>query len=495
MAMVVSRPSQERVFSGPPLAGKGFRWSPPPLRGLRGRGLFHNMRRVSQLVSHGHLCTTGGRRFHPSHGGFSHVSPHASLLVDWSGRFCFSESFSAAGDGTGPLQFRCDPGSPVRSEQRCRDLSRFDGRGLLDHPLAVAGVLSTGLGQVRNAASPTRCHHLFPSLVGLDLEGVAVEPVGPGFGRHQSGRPLHRSVNQCRLPRQREPRGLENRARQRPARLETRMDRPFALVSDSGSRRMDRDRHERPRVVCPLAVPGDRCFGLASLDANHSRGQVPQERIAVEPPGHGICSQGRAAMARTRCGLPEDGSATARLHALGLLGVRSRRTMVRSDRLGAGSERRLVVRDAGLDRTGVQAAQTRRLAMADDSDDRPRPRKPVVAGAGCRHPLHTGRRWRSRRGRNAGRDGPRDGPYLANHARRRKSHWPIGSIATTCCVPDTFVARAQEASFGNQTTLGERLSAWIGGVGQPADRRTCVAKTPMETRTVVGDPSQFQDMP
>ena len=59
--------------------------------------------------------------------------------------------------------------------------------------------------------------------------------------------------------------------------------------------------------------------------------------------------------------------------------------------------------------------------------------------------------------------------------------------------PDTFVASAQEASLGDQTTLGERLSTRIGGVGQHSDRRTCVAKTPMETRTVVGDSSQFQE--
>ena len=241
--------------------------------------------------------------------------------------------------------------------------------------------------------------------------------------------------------------------RQCPARLETRMDRPFALVSDSGSRRMDRDRYERPRVVCPLAVSGDRCSGLASLDANHSHGQVPQERIAVEPSGHGIRSEGRAAMARTWCGLPQDGSATARLHALGLLGIRSRRTMVRSDRLGAGPERQLVVRDAGLDRTGVQAAQTRRLAVADDSDDRPRPRKPVVAGAGCRHPLHTGRRWRSRRGRNAGRDGPRAGPHFANRA-------PAGeSLANQLDRDDLLRARYLRRACP-RSELREQNNAW-----------------------------------
>ena len=79
---------------------------------------------------------------------------------------------------------------------------------------------------------------------------------------------------------------------------------------------------------------------------NGSRSSIPVTAFVLED---------RAAMARTRCGLPEDGSATARLHALGLLGIRSRRTMVRSDRLGAGPERKLVVWDAGLDRTRVSS--------------------------------------------------------------------------------------------------------------------------------------------
>ena len=33
--------------------------------------------------------------------------------------------------------------------------------------------------------------------------------------------------------------------------------------------------------------------------------QIPRERIADEPSGHGICSERRAAMAGTWCGLPE----------------------------------------------------------------------------------------------------------------------------------------------------------------------------------------------
>jgi len=85
-------------------------------------------------------------------------------------------------------------------------------------------------------------------------------------------------------------------------------------------------------------------------------------------------------------------------------------------------------------------------------------------------------------------------PNLANRARRRANRWPIGSNATTYGMPRSSGARAQEASLGDQATLGERLSTRIGGVGQHSDRRACVAKTSMETRAVDGDSSQFKNM-
>ncbi len=112
------------------------------------------------------------------------------------------------------------------------------------------------------------------------------------------------------------------------------------------------------------------------------------------------------------------------------------------DRLGAGPERQFVVRDEGLDRTRVQTAQTRRLAMADDPNDRPRPREPTVAGAGRRHAVRAGHWWGSRRGRHRGRDAPCATTDLANHARRHANHWSIGSNATTYCMPRTSGARA-----------------------------------------------------
>jgi len=41
----------------------------------------------------------------------------------------------------------------------------------------------------------------------------------------------------------------------------------------------------------------------------------------------------------------------------------------------------------------------------------------------------------------------------------------------------------------------ERFPPRNGGVDGHSDRRTCVAKAPMETGTVVGDPSEFQTVP
>ena len=43
-----------------------------------------------------------------------------------------------------------------------------------------------------------------------------------------------------------------------------------------GRARLDGARDDRPRPVCPLALPGDRGLGLASRDADHPAEQVPQ---------------------------------------------------------------------------------------------------------------------------------------------------------------------------------------------------------------------------
>ena len=65
------------------------------------------------------------------------------------------------------------------------------------------------------------------------------------------------------------------------------------------------------------------------------------------------CPKAGPTVERTRCRFSEERAQPAQLHAFRLLGVRSRGTLVHSDRPGTGPERRLVVCDAGLDRTRV----------------------------------------------------------------------------------------------------------------------------------------------
>ena len=129
------------------------------------------MRRGNQLARHSHLRRTRGRNTHLGHGGFGHVLPHTTLLVDRPGRLGFSASFSAAGDGAGPLQFRCDPGSAVRFEQRCHNLGCFARLGVLDHPFAASGVLSASLGQVRNNRRELDVTTCFAPLLAWILKG------------------------------------------------------------------------------------------------------------------------------------------------------------------------------------------------------------------------------------------------------------------------------------------------------------------------------------
>src|SRR5262249_29767524 len=102
----------------------------PALSPLTGRGFFLKMKGRRELARHGHLRRTGGRRTNPGHGGFSHVSPHSTLLMDQPGRRGVSASFPAASHGTSPLQFRCDLSPEVWANQCCHPFSLFVGSQL-----------------------------------------------------------------------------------------------------------------------------------------------------------------------------------------------------------------------------------------------------------------------------------------------------------------------------------------------------------------------------
>ena len=173
------------------------------------------------------------------------------------------------------------------------------------------------------------------------------------------------------------------------------------------------------------------------------------------------------------------------------------RTMVRSDRLGAGPERKLVVRDAGLDRKRVQAAQKRRLAMAEDPDDRPRPREPIVAGTGRRHSLRTGCRWGSRRVRDSRsrrrrrwpppREPPAPSSEPATPSRSARARRPIAQPIPSSRVPG-------KRASGTKKRLVSVFRQGLAVLVSHSDRGTCVAQTSMETGTMVGDSSQFQNL-
>ena len=69
--------------------------------------------------------------------------------------------------------------------------------------------------------------------------------------------------------------------------LETGVGRLAPGLRRLGPARLDGDRDDRPHLVCPLVLPGDRVLGLAPRDADHAPKQVPQGPIEEERAGHG----------------------------------------------------------------------------------------------------------------------------------------------------------------------------------------------------------------
>ncbi len=66
---------------------------------------------------------------------------------------------------------------------------------------------------------------------------------------------------------------------------------------------LDGDRDDRPRLVCPLALAGDRGLGLAPDDARDTAGQVQQGPIEEERAGDGAGPAGEVPMAGPRRGV------------------------------------------------------------------------------------------------------------------------------------------------------------------------------------------------
>ncbi len=215
-------------------------------------------------------------------------------------------------------QLRDHRGPAMRAQQRGHHPGRPDVGQVSHHPVAVAGVLSAGLGSAdRGQLDVAACS----AAAGLGPRWPSTPP-GVGPRRHLAGRPLHRAGDRRRLSRRRHPRGLEGPARQRRPRLEARVDRLAPRVLRPGPARLGRAGDDRSR---PLRPPGDRRVGLAPADADHSPEQVPRGRLDVERGGHGAGPRRGPTLARWA-------PAAAGVHAPGLLGAGARGGLVRADR-------------------------------------------------------------------------------------------------------------------------------------------------------------------
>ena len=235
----------------------------------------------------------------------------------------------------------------------------------------------------------------FAPLLAWVLKGWPSTRLALALDATSLGDRFHRAGDQRRLPRQRHPRGLEGPARQRRPRLEARVDRLAPRVLRPGPARLGRAGDDRSRPLRPLAVPGDLGLGLASPDADHSPEQVPRGRLDAERGGRGCWSSPRADVGEGG-GWRSPRGPRRRLECtlLACWEPGHEGSPVRADRPAPRAGPSRCGTGCGADRARIPAAQERRLAMASDADDRPRPRGAIVARAGGGHGVRAGRRRR-----------------------------------------------------------------------------------------------------
>src|SRR6266702_2161644 len=262
--------------------------------------------------------------------------------------------------------------------------------------------VSRGLCQGWRPAPHPRLEYVLGALAEVGSPGLGHSSVRRGAGCDHSGKPL------CRVGRQRalsglcRPSGVEDAACHPTSCLESRMANTPSPIPAGGACLVESLGVGRPWPVLQGLVPGHRGTGLASAAAR----QFPREISARGLASLAIVEAGDAtrgtALARPLYGLPESTGPTG-LHAAGLLGGRTRRTLAGGDGPPGGRGRCLLVWLARLDRTRLQANQTRRLAMAAHTHERPGSGRAFVVGGGGRDLVAAvgGRRGG---GRNAARD-------------------------------------------------------------------------------------------
>ncbi len=231
----------------------------------------------------------------------------------------------------GALQLRDHRGPAMRAQQRGHHPGRPDVGQVSHHPVAVAGVLSAGLGQVglpieANSTSPPASRRCWPGSSGAAGCRPAWRwPSTPP--RWATASPCWRSASSIAA---RHPRGLKVLPGN-VASPGSPSGSPCSASSPPGPARLGRAGDDRSRPHARWLYREIVAPGLAPADADHSPEQVPRGRLDVERGGHGAGPRRGPTLARAGAGvLPGPGGGWSARP--GLLGAGARGGLVRADR-------------------------------------------------------------------------------------------------------------------------------------------------------------------
>ncbi len=200
--------------------------------------------------------------------------------------------------------------------------------------------------------------------------------------------------------------------------------------------------------------------------------------LDVERGGHGAGPRRGPTLARAGAGVPCQAPAAAELHAAGLLGAGSRGAWFVLTDLPPSRAEPLRYGMRGWDRARIPAAQERRLAMASDADDlRPWPRGAIVASAGGGH------------GYAAVGGEAETASEVSAGGRDDASTGVVAPAGRSSPVPVPPAMRRSGVPRGPNAP-GQHLRPRIGGVDGGPGLGPCDAETPLETRTLVGNPDR-----
>src|SRR6266545_817580 len=184
-----------------------------------------------------------------------HVSPPPTVRLARRPDQRFPQPQRRPSPRPGLVQLRHGPGALLLRHRRRRPSRRLARPEARYRQAAPARVVLRGQCQERHPPPPTRRPPLFRPAAAVGLVQLAQRPLGSGPGCHQLGRPLRHLGHQRLVSRLCRARRLEDLARRRQAFLASRVARPAAGVRPRTAFGPHRDRAERPRAVCQVAVP------------------------------------------------------------------------------------------------------------------------------------------------------------------------------------------------------------------------------------------------